>query len=119
MNFGINFEGTAGAPCAILNGVRESRAFANGVAGETDGLRYEIVCYGNGFEKVSVKVPGATVPPISPEEIATRNSGGDFVYCEFEGFSAKIYQNYRDNSVRISATAKKINILNQNGGGGK
>lgn len=116
MNFALNFEGTAGAPCAILNGVRESRAYVNGVAGEADGLRYEIVCFGNGFEKVTVKVPGTTIPPLTPDEIARRNASGDFVYCDFDGFNAKIYENFSDHSMRISATAKAIRIVNNTPG---
>lgn len=116
MNFALNFEGTAGAPCAILNGVRESRAYVNGVAGEADGLRYEIVCFGNGFEKVTVKVPGTTIPPLTPDEIARRNASGDYVYCDFDGFNAKIYENFSDHSMRISATAKAIRIVNNTPG---
>lgn len=107
-----NFECLAGANCAILCGVRESRAYANGVAGAVDGLRFEVVCFGNDFEKVAVKIPGGTTPPITPEELTARNAAKDFVYCTFEGFSAKAYQGFgEDKSMRVSATAKKINIL--------
>lgn len=113
MNFEIkNLEAVAGADKAILNGVRESRAYINGVAGAADGLRYEIICFGNGFEKVAVKVPGSTVPPITPEEIAARNAAGDFVYCRFDGFAAKIYENFQDHSMRVSASARAIQIMN-------
>lgn len=111
MQFVMNFQATAGAPYAILKRVRESRAYINGVPGAVDGLRCDILCYGNGFEPVSVKMPINTVLPITQEEIDRRNAAGDFVLCTFEGFTAKIYENYRDHTVAISATATDIHIL--------
>lgn len=112
MNLEINvFEAIAGAHRAILIGQSLSYAYSNGVAGEVDGLRFNVVCYGNKFERVSVKILGKKEPPITQEEIDRRNAAGDFVYCTFEGFKAKIYENFSDHSMRISATATDIQIL--------
>jgi len=70
------------------------------------GTRYEIVCVGNAYEKVTVKVSAA--PVITQAEIDNAPSP---ITVDFTGFSARIYE--MSGNVDISAKADAILILDR------
>ena len=51
---------------------------------------------------------------ITQEDLDARNAAGDFVFCTFDDFAGKLWQDFRspDKAVKVTATAKNIRILN-------
>ena len=112
-NIALTFPTVAGCDKTILSTARDDIEFIDGKStGRRLGSRYDIVCYANGFQLVTVRVPDAPLV-IEQEKLDERNATGDFVYCSFDGFTGKLYQNFRspDKELKISATATAIKLL--------
>jgi len=109
----LPFDTIAGANEALLASAQNDMEFIDGKpTGRIIGSRYEILCFANGFERVTVRVPNAPLA-ITQEEVDARSIAGDFVFCTFENFIGKLYQNYRNakKEVRVSAIASAIKIF--------
>ena len=113
-NISLDFKSVAMSDKVIVTAVRDDMEFGtdNKPTGKCLGSRYDVVCHANGFASVTVKVPDAQLA-IAQEQLDQRNAAGNFVYCSFDGFVGKIYQNFRSDNkeVRLSATAKSIQLL--------
>ena len=88
---------------AIVTSVSEAHRFEDGkVTDEIEGYKVEVVATGNGFEKFSVKV--AEKPAISDAMLGKAS-------VDFDGFEAKPYKDFRNNTVGISCKAKSVNVI--------
>lgn len=106
-NIKLTFEQVANADHGILIGMRPWIEYVNGE--KTDkvlGTQYEVVLPKNGYEKLSVKVPGS--PILTEEEIKDADS---VIHIGFPGFIGKIYFNRRNNKNEVSAKAAKAMII--------
>jgi len=116
-NIVLPFNTVAGTNETILTSVQDDKEFVDGKpTGRVIGSRYGIACFANGFAQVTVRVPNAP-PAITQEALDARNATGDFVFCTFEGFVGKIFQDFRsaNKEAKISATANAIKILGDSG----
>ena len=115
-NITLAFSVIAGRDKAILAGARDDMEFVDGKpTGKRLGSRYDIICHANGFQTVTVKVPDTPLA-ISQEDLDARNATGNFVFCSFDGFNGKLYQDFRSpgKEIKVSATATSIKILGDN-----
>lgn len=115
-NLILPMEQACGGNRVILVEVSENYAFHDGQRGERQGMKYRVACPGNFFDVLTVKINTNDPSPIEQEDIAKRNAAGQYVYCTFEGFGAKIWVD-SGNHTQLSATADKITLLNVKQGG--
>ena len=94
-NITVTFQTIAGGDKAILVSARDDIEFLDGKStGKRLGSRYEVCCYAAGFQTVTVKVPDKPLC-LEQDELDARNAAGNFVYCSFDGFTGRLYQNFR------------------------
>lgn len=70
------------------------------------GISYLIVLNKNNFEKITVKV-GDLKPVISMEQLEEQNA----IKCNFKGFKARFYRDFKTNNYLLTASADSIVIL--------
>lgn len=84
--------------------IEEPRVYENydeGVKTGPAGLAYHCLCEGLNFEKLTIKVPGSTVPQMEYK--------GEPVPVTFEGLEGKLWQDFKNGgAVKLSVNAKNI-----------
>lgn len=84
--------------------IEKPRVYENydeGVKTGPAGLAYHCLCEGLNFEKLTIKVPGLTVPQLEYED--------EPIPVTFEGLEGKLWQDFKNGgAVKLSVTAKSI-----------
>lgn len=85
----------------LIEQPRVYEGYNEGVKTGPAGLAYHCLCEGLNFEKLTIKVPGSTVPQVEYED--------EPVPVTFEGLEGKLWQDFKNGgTVRLSVTAKSI-----------
>lgn len=71
-----------------------------------DGWKLDVLCPALGFEKLTVKVEGAT-PLISEDEWVA----GSALPILFDGLEIKAWQDFHTKQIRVAASAKSARLL--------
>ena len=84
--------------------IEKPRVYENydeGVKTGPAGLAYHCLCEALNFEKITIKVPGSTVPQVEYVD--------EPISVSFEGLEGKLWQDFKNNgTVKLSVTAKSI-----------
>lgn len=98
----IDMAGTLSSGMVLL--IEKPRVYENydeGVKTGPAGLAYHCLCEGLNFEKLTIKVPGSTVPQVEYND--------EPIPVTFEGLDGKLWQDFKSGgAVRLSVTAKSI-----------
>lgn len=98
----IDMESTLTSGTVLL--IEKPRVYENydeGVKTGPAGLAYHCLCEGLNFEKLTIKVPGSTVPQVEYED--------EPIPVTFEGVSGKLWQDFKSGGeVKLSVTAKSV-----------
>lgn len=85
----------------LIDKPRVYENYDEGVKQGPAGLAYLCLCEGLNFEKLTIKVPGSTVPQVEYED--------EPVPVTFEGLEGKLWQDFRNGGeVKLSVTAKGV-----------
>lgn len=85
----------------LIEQPRVYEGYNEGVKTGPAGLAYHCLCEGLNFEKLTIKVPGSTVPQVEYED--------EPVPVTFEGLEGKLWQDFKNGgTVRLSVIAKSI-----------
>lgn len=91
----------------LIDKPRVYENYDEGVKTGPAGLAYHCLCEGQNFEKLTIKIPGSTVPQVEYED--------EPVPVTFEGLEGKLWQNFKNNGeVGLSVTAKSIAPVGEN-----
>lgn len=98
----VNMDATLESGAVLLiEQPRVYEGYNEGVKTGPAGLAYQCLCEGLNFEKLTIKVPGSTVPQVEYED--------EPVPVTFEGLEGKLWQDFKNGgTVRLSVTAKGI-----------
>ncbi len=84
--------------------IEKPRVYENydeGVKQGPAGLAYPCLCEGLGFEKLTIKIPGTTIPQVAYEN--------EPIPVKFEELEGKLWKDFRNGGeVKLSVTAKGI-----------
>lgn len=90
--------------------IEKPRVYENydeGVKTGPAGLAFLCLCESLNFEKLTIKVPGSTVPQVEYK--------GEPIPVTFEGLEGKLWQDFKNGgAVRLSVTAKSIAPVGEN-----
>lgn len=84
----------------LIEQPRVYEGYNEGVKTGPAGLAYHCLCEGLNFEKLTIKVPGSTVPQVEYND--------EPVPVTFEGLEGRLWKDFKQGEVRLSVTAKGI-----------
>ncbi len=104
----IDMAGTLSSGTVLL--IEKPRVYENydeGVKTGPAGLAYLCLCESLNFEKLTIKVPGLTVPQVEYND--------EPIPVTFEGLEGKLWQDFKNGGeIRLSVTAKSIASVGDN-----
>lgn len=96
-----------GGTVLLIEKPRVYESYNEGVKTGPAGLAYTVLCEGLNFEKLTIKVPGSTVPQVEYED--------EPIPVTFEGLEGKLWQDFKNGgAVRLTVTAKSIEPIGDN-----
>lgn len=97
----IDMDATLASGTVLL--IEKPRVYENyneGVKTGPAGLAYHCLCEGLNFEKLTIKVPGSTVPQVEYND--------EPIPVTFEGLEGRLWKDFKGGEIRLSVTAKSI-----------
>lgn len=104
----LDMQSTLSSGTVLL--IEKPRVYENydeGVKTGPAGLAYLCLCEGLNFEKLTIKVPGSTVPQVEYED--------EPIPVSFGGLEGKLWQDFKNGGeVKLSVTANSIAPVGEN-----